>query len=552
MPAARTTIRIFVGSPSDVDDDHGAIISAADEINSTRAHDLGVHFDVVDWKDVLPGPGRPQSRINETIRDSDLVVLLLWRRWGTPSGRYSSRFHEEYELSVLARKYVALYFREISTDLLADPGNQLKAVLRFKREIERADRLLYATYRSKDHLERIARRHLADWLSKWCKGTLEPRKIAHSLPGFQPLGQMTKVMPDQEVMTPAFIWADVAETLVEEAHFRLDAGAPERAGELFAKALAVFPSAHTLHGFQRYLNSQGRHSEARPVRAALRKLASASKDPITRVFALEGEGNALNIQGDLDGAHKAFTASGRLSTKHGFLDGAITAENHLGTIARTRGHANRAIKHYNRAIELAVKGGNLRAKAASLVLKSSVLMMADRPQDAWDTAKEAEELCVNLGLTEERLRVHMTMVSLLAHSNHLDRALELVRKDVEVARKIGNPSLTCFLLSYEGNCLAWNEDIRGAITAWEEADAIASMNVGVELQGQIAVNLGSAYMSVGDGEKGRAALHRAQELFRRIGRVKLATFARRIKAPAEGGARKARPNGDDTRPRRSA
>jgi hypothetical protein len=44
--------------------------------------------------------GRPQSLINEDLKDCDYFVLILWDRWGSPSGdeRYTSATSEEYSI----------------------------------------------------------------------------------------------------------------------------------------------------------------------------------------------------------------------------------------------------------------------------------------------------------------------------------------------------------------------------------------------------------------------------------------------------------------------
>jgi hypothetical protein len=72
-------------------------------------------------------PGSSRSK-----RDVLTVLIgLLWRGWGTPSGEYSSGFEEEYELAKKQRaegktEETWLFFKEVPEDMLANPGDQLR------------------------------------------------------------------------------------------------------------------------------------------------------------------------------------------------------------------------------------------------------------------------------------------------------------------------------------------------------------------------------------------------------------------------------------------
>ena len=79
-------------------------------------------------ENALPGKGRPQELINEDVNSCDLFVLLLWRRWGTPSGKYSSGTEEEFELARQlseankGKPAIWLYFKKVPDEMLAEPG----------------------------------------------------------------------------------------------------------------------------------------------------------------------------------------------------------------------------------------------------------------------------------------------------------------------------------------------------------------------------------------------------------------------------------------------
>jgi HEAT repeat protein len=152
----RRILTAFIGSPSDLGPERSAARSLIDEINRV-IRDLGWQIDLLGWEDTLPGASRPQELINDDIRRCDLFIGLLWHRWGSPTGRYSSGFEEEYELarelaSEAEQIEIWLFLKDIDPDRLADPGEQLDQVLAFRRRVEEQRDVLYKPFSDVDHL----------------------------------------------------------------------------------------------------------------------------------------------------------------------------------------------------------------------------------------------------------------------------------------------------------------------------------------------------------------------------------------------------------------
>jgi hypothetical protein len=95
----RDVLTVFIGSPGDLADERTEAREVVDRVNHHVARNLGVHVELRGWEDTLPGFSRPQAKINEDIQASNLFIGLLWRRWGTPTGEYSSGFEEEFEVA---------------------------------------------------------------------------------------------------------------------------------------------------------------------------------------------------------------------------------------------------------------------------------------------------------------------------------------------------------------------------------------------------------------------------------------------------------------------
>lgn len=140
MSESRKIIRVFLASPGDLQDERKAAKAVVDEFNKLWADDLGYHVELVGWEDTISQYGRPQGTINQDLARCELVIGMIWKRWGTPpskTGPFSSGFEEEFETSIASRREVgrpelALFFKAVDKELLRDPGEELKKVLTFK------------------------------------------------------------------------------------------------------------------------------------------------------------------------------------------------------------------------------------------------------------------------------------------------------------------------------------------------------------------------------------------------------------------------------------
>ena len=68
-------LRVFLASPSDLEDERKMTKKMVDRLNRT-IRDTGWTVELLGWEDRLPGYGRPQAQINEDVDACDLFLGL--------------------------------------------------------------------------------------------------------------------------------------------------------------------------------------------------------------------------------------------------------------------------------------------------------------------------------------------------------------------------------------------------------------------------------------------------------------------------------------------
>ncbi len=153
--ATQHVLRVFIASPGDVVDERHAARQVVDNLNDVLHGHLGWHVELLGWEDTLPGCGRPQGIINKDVDTCDLFLGVVWQRWGSPTGRYSSGFEEEFKRALRRHRKTGapeiwLSFRAVDSDRIKDPGDQLKRVLAFRQDQIKSRDVLFKEHADKD------------------------------------------------------------------------------------------------------------------------------------------------------------------------------------------------------------------------------------------------------------------------------------------------------------------------------------------------------------------------------------------------------------------
>lgn len=342
-----THYKVFVASPGGLESERKAFKNALLSHNDADAIERSCFFQPIGWEITLGGVGRPQEKINQDLKKCDYFVLLLWNRWGSPTGRddVTSGTHEEFMLanellndSSAPMREIVVFFRGVDAALLSDPGPQLQKVLDFKRQIEEEKRLLFETFDSPESFGEKLKRHLASWTR------------LHESAGKEPF-------PAEEVATEVH---DEAVTVAE-------AETQTNPTELESELAFNMTTLRTMFSFDRYgkfLSEQERYVDAERVYREMYQLALDTNEATWASTAMARLGGTYRSQGKIHEAEQTLKHALGMKREQGDQVGESMTLTFLADIYYRQGKTQNAIEHY-----LAALGANpdLREPALSMI-----------------------------------------------------------------------------------------------------------------------------------------------------------------------------------------
>jgi Domain of unknown function (DUF4062) len=162
----KTVLTVFLASPGDLNPERKVTREIVEELNRSIGRELNIFIDLRGWEDTLPGTGRPQALINGDVDCCDLFIGMLWKRWGSETGEYSSGFEEEFHRAMARfdetlKPEIWMAFKQVDDDQIRDPGPALKKVIEFRSKHEGERKILYKSFRDAD----VWHQQLREWLS---------------------------------------------------------------------------------------------------------------------------------------------------------------------------------------------------------------------------------------------------------------------------------------------------------------------------------------------------------------------------------------------------
>lgn len=190
MPRAVTTFRIFVASPSDLEEEVGRVNDVVRELNITWPDQRGVALEVMSWKThAFPAAGGdPQQLINQQIPpDYDIFLGMLWTKVGAETPRSRSGTLEEFQIAYdRASKHpeslqLMIYFKTAPVQPDQIDPDQLKDLLQFRKSLTGL-KVLYWTFETPDEFAQLLRVHLSQHINRLAQSLVPPTISTTSSP----------------------------------------------------------------------------------------------------------------------------------------------------------------------------------------------------------------------------------------------------------------------------------------------------------------------------------------------------------------------------------
>jgi len=254
--------RVFIASPGDLSPERKVFRDTIETMNNGYGEGARVKFIPYGWEDELSTTGlRVQSVINVEVDRCDFFVLVLHRRWGqkVSNSSYSSYTEEEFYTAYnrwekTRKPAIVIFFKNIDAGSLADPGSELKKVLKFKDGLNKLN-VLYRSFvtetdfgnQLEEHLRAFSEGRwdtLYDNISKIeiskkniksfekTESDVNKKIIVQTKKGNKAAGAGVKIQPDTTLVD----LEKESLTFTRAAITALDGGNTEDAKVLFAKA----------------------------------------------------------------------------------------------------------------------------------------------------------------------------------------------------------------------------------------------------------------------------------------------------------------------------
>jgi tetratricopeptide (TPR) repeat protein len=523
VPHTLTAYRVFVASPGGLVPERQAFRDAINAYNEMDAISRGVMFIPVGWEQTLPGMGRPQSLINEDLRDCDYFVLILWDRWGSSSGdaAYTSATSEEYAIarecwnnSEHCLREIAAFFKAAEPRQMSDPGEQLRNVLDFKRQLEQTKELLFSTFDDVSLFQRQLQRLLAKWVRDHEQGRRSPAsKQVPRMPS--PEASATGLSPTASV-TAGLRHLDKSRAVLEEAQGLVRQGKLTDAEMLFARALAKDNEPGTALQYSRFLRSLGRFSQAQALLEGILQRTAPGEEH-WKAGAYNYLGMLCRDQGQLNEAEKMLNQAKSLADQPGTRETTIAAYNNLGQVYRDRGDLAEAERMHQRGIDLCKPSGDEASLASSCGNLAHIYLIRDELARCEAMNGKAIELSEKIGNQEGLTIALRNQGLLLMKQKHLGEAEEILRRSLEIASKIGRQKSMADAYSSLAQLKAAQNEIAEAeqlIAKSIEVNERIGRRKGVARSFGL---LGEFQQAKGDAAQAEQSLLRAIEVARMIG-----------------------------------
>lgn len=521
-------IKVFIASPGDLYEERSLFPHILGQLNAIKARSLNYQLDPLGWEDTLPGWGRPQELINEEVRQCDVFVMLLWKRWGTPSGEFSSGTEEEFEIAYNRYKdtgspHLLLYFRSVPQAMMADPGEQLQRVLKFRTRIEEERIGLFKIYDDPDQWKDLLLKHFSQYLDRKVYGqeyASEAEEKVIQIPYIieRRMLELQKELAEKNALlettqsklrAEAIGYALEATKLIEEGKFTL-------AEEKFAKSVELYEEPEVLKNFGIFLRQIGSLDRARKVFERLLSLSKNNEENMA--IAYVNLGNVCMTRSELNKAESMYEKALNINKVLNHKEGTAEAHLGLGNVYITRGNLSEAEQMYEKALEISASIDSKEIMAGACGNLGVVYITRDELDKAETMYKKALEINEALGNKAGIAAAYVNLGVVHITRGKLDKAETMYMKALEISTTLNHKEGMAGVYSGLGIVYKNRRDLIRAKEMQEKALEISTSLGHKEGMADAYINLGIVYRNQDQSDDAEDMYTRALELNKALGR----------------------------------
>lgn len=518
--------RIFIGSPSDVEKERKIFPEVVRRVNKIKANSMGVHLKAVGWEDTLPGIGspRPQSKINEDLLKCDLIIMLLWNRWGSETGKYSSGFEEEYELADTNSKDIWIFFREVSKEMLADPGSQLKNVIEFRDRIERGRKYFFKRYKNEKDWKIEIEEYLCEWLDN-IGPVHPPETLPDTPPGFQGLQDAVDYkisLSKLNAKVGEYISKQVENVneLARQATEFADEGRITKAEEYYTKALSIYNDPDVIDKFAEFLVRIGELDQAKEKLDLLMEIANSTNNNQLKSIVFNNKAIIFQTIGDLTESEKLIIKALNIDDDPGNEMRKASAYGNLGIIKATQGDLEEAESFLNKSLELSEKLSDKEGLATVFGNLGNVKRESGNIEEAENLYNKSLEIYEELGDKYGMATVFGNLGILKSIQNNIEESENLYKKSLKLLIVLGNKEGMAATYTNLGIIKTNQDDMKEALILHEKA-----LQLNIELGRKEGIanvygNLARIKMIQGESEEAKNLLTKTMKIWESLGNAK--------------------------------
>ena len=263
--------------------------------------------------------------------------------------------------------------------------------------------------------------------------------------------------------------------IIQPYFFRLNQWS--EAEELFTMALASArrlrldqAESACLLGLASVRRARGAASEARKLASRAIEISRASGDLLAEAYQLTNLGSILLDENDFNESRACFLSALDLATQADdlYLQAGLT--NNLGLTSRELGRLTEALDYFNQANKLNIEDDDVRKHIICNI--AEVLKIQGQTSAAHRWYREALELSRVVNSPRGRAEALAGLSAVYRASNDLDRALEVGREAVDLARSVGWFQLESEALGAIGDTHLSLGDLESAERSFTQVESI--------------------------------------------------------------------------------